>query len=185
MLDYYWKAQAENDELDYETIVIILLPGKHYKILIFKEVFNMTSLLSLIPRNRTFLPTHGLFDRLFEDWDMPSLFNVNAEWVPAFDISENEKEYIITAELPGIDIKDVDITLSEGILSVKGEKKQEKEDKGEDYHMIERHYGSFHRSFSLPGKVEADKIDANYKDGLLKLTLPKAEASKTKKIEVK
>jgi HSP20 family protein len=153
--------------------------------LIFKEVFNMTSLLSLIPRNRTFLPTHGLFDRFFEDWDMPSLFNVNAEWVPAFDISENEKEYIITAELPGIDIKDVDITLSEGVLSVKGEKKQEKEDKGEDYHMIERHYGSFHRSFRLPGKVETDKIDANYKDGLLKLTLPKAEGRETKKIEVK
>jgi len=145
----------------------------------------MTSLLSLIPRTRTFMPTYGLFDRFFEDWDMPSLFNVNAEWAPAFDISENEKEYIITAELPGIDIKDVDITLSEGILSVKGEKKQEKEDKGEDYHVIERRYGSFHRNFRLPGKVEADKIDANYKDGLLKLTIPKAEGSKTKKIEVK
>jgi len=116
---------------------------------------------------------------------MPSLFNVNAEWAPAFDILENEKEYVITAELPGMDIKDVDITLSEGVLSVKGEKKQEKEDKGEDYHMIERHYGSFHRSFRLPGRVETDKIDANYKDGLLKLTLPKAEGSETTKIKVK
>lgn len=145
----------------------------------------MTSLLNLIPGNSTFLPTHDLFDRFFEDWDMPSLLSINAEWSPAFDILENEKEYMITAELPGIDIKDVDITVSEGVLSVKGEKKQEKEDKGEDYHRIERRYGSFHRSFRLPGKVETDKIDANYKDGLLKLTLPKAEGSQIKKIEVK
>jgi HSP20 family protein len=145
----------------------------------------MTSYLTLIPRASTFLPTNGLFDRFFEDWDMPSLFDADAEWAPAFDISENEKEYVITAELPGIDIKDVDITLSEGVLSVKGEKKQEKEDKGEDYHRIERRYGSFHRSFRMPGRVETDKVDANYKDGILKLTLPKAEGSQTKKIEVK
>jgi HSP20 family protein len=145
----------------------------------------MTSLLTLIPRTNTFLPTDGLFGRFFEDWDMPSLFDGNAEWAPAFDISENEKEYVITAELPGIDIKDVDITLSEGVLSVKGEKKHEKEDKGEDYHRIERRYGSFHRSFRMPGSIETDKVDANYKDGILKLTLPKAEGSQTKKIEVK
>jgi HSP20 family protein len=145
----------------------------------------MTSYLTLTPRASTFLPTNGLFDRFFEDWDMPSLFDADAEWAPAFDISENEKEYVITAELPGIDIKDVDITLSEGVLSVKGEKKQEKEDKGEDYHRIERRYGSFHRSFRMPGRVETDKVDANYKDGILKLTLPKAEGSQTKKIEVK
>jgi len=92
---------------------------------------------------------------------------------------------LISAELPGIDIKDVDITLSDGLLTVKGEKKHEKEDKGEDYHRIERRYGSFNRSFRIPGKVDTDKVDANYKNGILKLTLPKAEESKTKKIEVK
>ena len=68
---------------------------------------------------------------------------------------------------------------------MKGEKKHEKEDKGEDYHRIERRYGSFHRSFRIPGKVETDKVDANYKEGILKLKLPKAEESKAKKIEVK
>ena len=75
--------------------------------------------------------------------------------------------------------------MSEGILSVKGEKKHEEEEKGEDYHRIERRYGSFHRSFRIPGKVDVDKIDANYKDGVLKLMIPKSEGSETKKIEVK
>jgi len=145
----------------------------------------MTRLLSLIPRTSSFLPTRDLFDRFFDEWDMPSLFDEDTKWVPAFDITENEKEYLISAELPGIDIKDVDITLSDGVLTVKGEKKHEKEDKGEDYHRIERRYGSFHRSFRIPGKVETEKVDANYKNGILKLTLPKAEGSQAKKIEVK
>jgi len=145
----------------------------------------MTRLFSLIPRTSSYLPTRDLFDRFFDEWDMPSLFDEDIKWVPAFDMKENEKEYLISAELPGIDIKDVDITLSDGLLTVKGEKKHEKEDKGEDYHRIERRYGSFNRSFRIPGKVDTDKVDANYKNGILKLTLPKAEESKTKKIEVK
>ncbi|MFC1535155.1 Hsp20/alpha crystallin family protein [Thermodesulfobacteriota bacterium] len=145
----------------------------------------MTRLLNLVPRTRTFLPTSDLFDHFFEGWNLPSLSNEENTWVPAFDITENEKEYLITAELPGIDAKDVDVTLSEGILSVKGEKKHEKEDKGKDFHRIERRYGSFHRSFRIPGRVETEKVDANFKDGVLKLTLPKAEGSETKKIEVK
>ena len=77
------------------------------------------------------------------------------------------------------------MTLTEGVLSVKGEKKNEKEEKEKDYHRIERRFGSFHRSFKIPGKIESDKVDATYKDGVLKLTLPKAEESETKKIEVK
>ena len=145
----------------------------------------MTRLLSLIPRTGTFMPSSGLFDRFFDDWSLPALFTEENAWIPAFDITENEKEYVVTAELPGIDVKDVDITFTEGVLSVKGEKKHEKEDKGEDYHRIERHYGSFHRSFRIPGNVEADRVDAKYKDGILKLILPKAEGSETKKIEVK
>ncbi len=144
----------------------------------------MNSLLSLIPR-RSLTPSRDLFDRFFEDWDLPSLLGADKEWVPAFDISENDKEYVVTAELPGIDIKDVDITISEGILSVKGDKKHETEEKGEDYHRIERRYGSFHRSFRVPGKVDADKVDASYKDGVLKVLLPKTEGTETKKIEIK
>ncbi len=145
----------------------------------------MSRLLSLIPSGGSYLPTRDLFDRFFDDWSLPTLFTEEDKWIPAFDITENEKEYIVTAELPGMDAKDVDVTLSEGILSVKGEKKHEKEDKGENFHRIERRYGSFHRSFRIPGKVKSDKVDASYKDGILKLTLPKEEGSETKKIEVK
>ena len=144
----------------------------------------MNRLLSLIP-GRSYTPSRNLFDRFFDDWDLPSVFSGEEEWIPAFDISENDKEYAVSAELPGIDIKDVDITISDGILSLKGEKKHETEDKGENYHRIERHYGSFHRSFRIPGRVESDKVDASYKDGILKVLLPKAEGTETKKIDIK
>jgi HSP20 family protein len=144
----------------------------------------MNSLLSLIP-GRSFIPSTDLFDRFFDDWDFPTLFSEKNEWTPAFDIAENDKEYVVSAELPGIDIKDVEISISDGILSVKGEKKQEKEDKSEGYHWVERHYGSFNRSFRILGKVESDKVDASYKDGILKVLLPKAERTETKKIEIK
>jgi HSP20 family protein len=144
----------------------------------------MNRLLSLIP-GRSFAPSRDLFDRFFDDWDLPALFSEKDEWSPAFDIAENDKEFVVSAELPGIDIKDVEISISDGILSVKGEKKHEKEDKGEGYHRIERRYGSFHRSFRIPGKLESDKVDASYKDGILKVLLPKAEGTETKKIEIK
>jgi HSP20 family protein len=149
-----------------------------------KEVSNMASLLNLIPKRENFLTT-DLFDRFFTDTYPLPVFNEKNEWVPAFDIKENEKEYVVIAELPGIDTKDLDVSLSDGVLTVKGEKRQEHEEKHGDYHRIERRYGSFQRSFRLPGKVKTDNIDANYKDGILKLTLPKTEESETKKIEVK
>ena len=145
----------------------------------------MTRLLNLVPRTSSFLPSRDIFDHFFDDWSVPSLFGEDKTWMPAFDITENEKEYIVTAELPGIDPKEIDVTLTDGILSVKGEKKEEKEDKEKDYHRVERRYGSFHRSFRIPGEVKSDKVDANFKDGVLRLTLPKAEEAKPKKIEVK
>lgn len=144
----------------------------------------MASLLSLIPKREN-LPATDVFDSFFDDFYPLSMWKEKDEWLPAFDISENEKEYIVTAELPGMEVKDIDVTLSDGVLTVKGEKKKEHEDKGKDYHRIERTYGSFHRSFSIPGKVKTDSVDANYKDGVLKLTLPKTEESEAKKIEVK
>lgn len=143
----------------------------------------MTRMLNLIPRTFSFLPERDLLDRFFEDWT-PEVFGKETNWVPAFDISENDKEYTLTAELPGIDAKDLDITISDGILTVKGEKKREKEDKGENYHRIERSYGSFQRSFHIPEKVKTEKVDATFKDGILKLTLEKDEKSETKKITV-
>jgi len=148
----------------------------------------MTRMLQLLPSRRGFLsliPELDLFDRFFDDLPLPSLLSEEKVLSPAFDISETEKEYVITGEIPGIDVKDLDVTLLDGILTVKGEKKQEKEDKDENYHRVERHYGSFERSFRIPEKVKADKLEATYKDGILKIFLPKSEASEVKKIEVK
>ncbi len=148
----------------------------------------MTSMLQLIPSRQNFLsliPELDLFDRFFNDLPLPSLLSEEKVLSPAFDISETEKEYVITGEIPGIDVKDLDVTLLDSILTVKGEKKQEKEEKDEDYHQVERHYGSFERSFRIPEKVKADELEATYKDGILKIFLPKSEASEVKKIEVK
>ena len=142
-------------------------------------------MFNLIPRTDSIFPRRRIFDNLFNDDLMFSFFNEEKTWVPAFDVSENEKEYIISAELPGIDVKDLDVNLSDGVLTVKGEKKEEKEDKNKSYHRVERYYGSFQRSFRIPAEIITDKIDAQYKDGILKLILPKAEANAPKKIEVK
>ena len=148
----------------------------------------MMRLLDLIPVTETMVPHRSLLHSFFDGWAVPSLLTDFAEektWSPAFDVTENENAYVVTAELPGIDVKDIEVTLTDGVLSVKGEKKQEKEEKGENHHRIERVYGTFHRSFRIPGRVENDKVDASYKDGVLTLTLPKEGESKPTKIEVK
>ena len=148
----------------------------------------MTRMYELIPRTDGFmslLPETDLFDRLFDDFRLPTLFGEDGVVMPHFDISESEKEYVITGEIPGMDGKDLDVTLLDGCLTVKGEKKQEKEDKDKNYHRIERHYGSFQRTFRIPDKVKADALEAAYTDGVLKLTLPKEEVSEAKKVEVK
>jgi len=147
------------------------------------EVYIM---FNLIPRTTdSIFPRRWIFDSLFNDDLMLPFFDEEKTWIPAFDVSENEKDYVISAELPGIDVKDLDVNLSDGILTVKGEKKQEKEDQNENYHRVERYYGSFQRSFRIPAEIITDKIDAQYKDGILKLILPKAEVNPPKKIEVK
>ena len=147
----------------------------------------MTTMLQLVPRRQRFLPfvpEIDIFDRFF-DLDLPTLFEGEEMINPHFDISETEKGYVISGEIPGIDGKDLNVTFTDGIITIKGEKKKETEEKEENYHRIERHYGSFQRSFRVPDKVKMDELDANYKDGVLKLTLPKAEVSEVKKIEVK
>jgi HSP20 family protein len=106
-------------------------------------------------------------------------------WTPAVDIAELENEYVVKVELPGVSKDDVKITLESNVLTIRGEKKQEKEAKDGNYHRVERSYGSFQRSFTLPTTVKNDKIDAVYKDGILTITLPKAEEAKPKQIEVK
>jgi HSP20 family protein len=106
---------------------------------------------------------------------------------PAIDVVEKEKAYELTAELPGMDDKNIEVAVSDNRLIIKGEKKEEKEEKEKNYYLSERRYGSFQRSFDLPAGVEADKIDAKFSKGVLTITLPKsAEAQKKqRKIAVK
>jgi HSP20 family protein len=144
----------------------------------------------------------GEFDRLFDrlvDFGLPSLHRMFRtepfrRWqtsfglaAPAADFSEDEKAYKITAELPGIEAKDVDVSLSGDMLVLKGEKHQEKEEKGKNHYLRERSYGAFQRSFQLPDGVDRDKVAADFAKGVLTVTLPKTpEAQKqSKKIEVK
>ena len=108
-----------------------------------------------------------------------------ADWVPTVDIEEGEQDYHITAELPGLSKEDVKITLQEGVLTLQGERKQEKEEKGKRFHRVERSYGAFVRSFALPDAVDETKVSAEFKDGELHIRLPKSEKAKPKAIEVK
>ena len=107
------------------------------------------------------------------------------EWLPSIDVSETKNELVIKAELPGLDPKDIDISMNNGYLTIKGEKKHEKEEKDENYHLIEKSYGSFTRSVRLPREVQNDKITASFKNGVLRITLPKSEEAKKKEIKIK
>lgn len=106
-------------------------------------------------------------------------------WLPDVDIVEHESEYRVNLELPGVKKEDVKITVMNDVLTVKGEKKEEKETKGKNYRRNERSYGAFQRSFMLPTLVKSDQIEASYDSGILTLTLPKMEEAKPKEIEVK
>jgi len=107
------------------------------------------------------------------------------EWFPSLDVSETKNDFVVKAELPGIDPKDIDISLTDGMLTIRGEKRQEREEKEENYHLIERNYGTFSRSVSLSRDVKPDKINASYKDGVLRVVLPKSEEAKKKEIKIK
>jgi HSP20 family protein len=107
------------------------------------------------------------------------------EWLPSLDVAETKNELVVKAEVPGMNPKDIDISLSDGVLTIKGDKRQEKEEKEADYHLVERSYGSFIRSVQLPKEVQSDKISASYKDGILKISLPKSEEAKKKEVKIK
>jgi HSP20 family protein len=138
-------------------------------------------------------------DRLFDRFGFPSLrrvFDMEPSWrpassfsfsAPAIDMSEDEKAYKISAELPGINANDIDVSVSGDTLVLKGEKRQEKEQKDKNYHFSERSYGSFQRSFQLPTSIHRDRVAADFSNGVLTITLPKtAEAQKPqKKIEIR
>ena len=126
-------------------------------------------------------------DRLFDDFYSRSLFRSlkRGDWMPAADMSEDQKEIVVHAEIPGLNIKEIDVSLNGRVLTIQGERKQEREEKDKNYHRIERKYGSFSRTFELPADVDGDKVKAAYKDGILTLNLPKTKEQSIKKIEVK
>ncbi len=107
------------------------------------------------------------------------------EWAPRVDISETDKEFAIKAEIPDVKKEDVKVTVDNGVLTIQGERKQEKEENGKKFHRVERFYGSFARSFTLPDNVDETKIKATFKDGMLNLQIEKTEEVKPKSIEVK
>jgi len=136
---------------------------------------------------RDLLATQKEFDRLFREAFSPMFGEQDLStrtWAPAVDIFENENNLVMKADLPGIDPKDVEIKVEDGTLYLKGERKFEKETKEENYHRVERSYGAFSRSFSLPTSVDSEKVAAEYKDGQLILTLPKREEAKPKTIKI-
>ena len=120
-----------------------------------------------------------VFPRFFDEGDASI-----TTWMPAVDIYETEHDLRLKAELPGVDPKDIEARVEDGTLYLQGERKFEKESKKENYHRIERTYGSFMRSFALPTSVDAYKVSAEYRDGVLTLTLPKKEEAKAKTITV-
>ena len=153
------------------------------------------------PALRPFEKLREEVDRLFDNFPsvLPRsafhspLFQSEPFWrtwswgaVPAVDIAEKDNAYEVTAELPGMDEKNVEVKYSDGMLTIKGDKEEAKEEKKQDYHLSERRYGSFQRLFSVPTGVDGDKIDASFKNGVLTVTLPKSveAARKEKRIPV-
>jgi len=109
----------------------------------------------------------------------------NAVWMPLTDIIEGKDNYVLKLDLPGVSKNDVKISYSDGQLMISGERKQEKESKDSKYHRVERSYGKYYRSFTLPQKIQEDKIDAEFKDGQLTITVPKSEEAKPKELDIK
>ncbi|MFZ0929005.1 MAG: Hsp20/alpha crystallin family protein [Syntrophobacteraceae bacterium] len=135
----------------------------------------------------------GWADRLFNELMpsrifrelMPSMMKEHGEMMPAFDISEADDHFVVKADLPGIDPKNLDISLTGNVLTIRGEKKEEREEKNERYYTLERQFGSFSRSFMLPADVKEEGIEASCKGGVLRVNIPKSERAKQKKIPVK
>ena len=147
----------------------------------------MTALMRWDP----FCELEGISDRLNRMFARPATRTNGkealtvADWMPTVDISETEGEYVIKAELPEVKKDDVKVTLEEGVLTIQGQRRQEKEEKTTKYHRIERSYGTFVRSFVLPDQVNESSVKAEFKDGMLNLHIPKSEKAKPRAIEVK
>lgn len=130
------------------------------------------------------------FYKLNNGRSLRTLFNepeswLSGEWMPSMDIEETEKQFVVTADIPGVDIKDVQVSMENGVLCVKGERKSEHEEKKKNYHVKEVSYGSFERRFSLPDTADADKVQAKSKNGVLTISVDKKPAAKAKLITIK
>ena len=139
------------------------------------------------PIGRELSSLHQEMDRLWDRFvgETPLVRRITGEWWPTVDVSESKDNFIIKAELPGMDASDVNVSVSGNVLTIKGEKKKEEEEKDEHHYRAERYYGSFQRSFQLPASVQADKVEAAFEKGVLKVTLPKVEEAKKKEVEIK
>lgn len=142
----------------------------------------------LIPRRRPLRELDDLRSRLEDLWPLwpsgeHSVFE-QVQLMPATDIYERDGKYVVKAELPGMEEKDVDVSITGDRLTIKGEKKSETEVKEEDYYRCERAYGNFIRSIDLPSDADSDKIEASYDNGVLEVVIPKTEAAEPKKIEI-
>ena len=146
----------------------------------------MTRLMRWNPA-REMMSLRNEFDRLFENFmDLPQFHeNRGLDWGLALDVAENDNNYTIKASVPGINPDDIDITLTDNVLTIKGEFKEENTVEEEKCHLRERRSGSFGRSVTLPVSVNADAVEANYDNGVLTLTIPKAEEVKPKRISIK
>lgn len=130
---------------------------------------------------------NSLFDDFFSGLDTaPSLLSSGGfdGFLPSIDVKESDKDFTIRAELPGVEEKDVEVTITRDTVTIKGEKKEEKEDKGKNYYYMERSYGSFNRSIPLGAETDADKAQANFKNGVLNIILPKIASAKAKGTKV-
>jgi HSP20 family protein len=148
----------------------------------------MTSIIRWHPFNEV-ATLQQRMNRVFDDmWGpnrRPDEDYVAGSWIPAVDVREAKDSLQISAELPGLDPKDVEVTVEAGVLTLKGSRSFEKATEGETYHRVERAYGAFERSFTLPSNVAPDKINAVYRQGVLHLSLPKREEAKPKSISIK
>jgi len=125
-------------------------------------------------------------DRLFDSFfgRVPSIIEKETAWVPAINLEETDDSYVVQAELPGLKKNEIKVSITEDSVTISGERKIEKEEKGKTFHRVEMSYGKFQRTLSLPGEIMPDKAKASYKDGILTIKLPKSEKAKVKEIEV-
>ena len=126
----------------------------------------------------------SLWNRFFPEKPFHERFTTY-EWLPPIDLTDTKDKYLVKAELPGLDPKDIEVTLTDDILTIKGEKKEENEEKDEHHFFVERYAGTFERRIKLPTLVKTDKVDATFDKGVLTIKLPKSEETKTKEIKIK